>query len=132
MMTDPIADALTRIRNAGIVRMAQVNILASKTVRRILDVVADEGFVAGYQVEDRGGPRPLLVVELKYGPDGKHIIRSIQRVSKPGCRIYRKCDELEPVQNGQGIAIVSTPEGVMSDRLARERRLGGEVFAEVY
>lgn len=131
MMTDPIADMLTRIRNANRNSTKTVEMPASKMRVGIAEVLQSEGFVAGYRVEP-GKPSSTLVVDLKYGVDGEQVIRAIDRVSKPGCRVYKGVAELKPVLRGQGIRVMSTPKGVISDRKARELNVGGEVLAEVY
>lgn len=131
MMTDPIADMLTRIRNANRNSTKTVEMPASKMRVGIAEVLQSEGFVAGYRVEP-GKPSSTLIVNLKYGVDGEQVIRAIDRVSKPGCRVYKGVAELKPVLRGQGIRVMSTPKGVISDRKARELNVGGEVLAEVY
>jgi small subunit ribosomal protein S8 len=131
VMTDPIADMLTRIRNATRNHSDQVLIPSSKLKVGIADVLKREGFVENYTVHE-DGHRVVLEIGLRYGPDGEDIIRHIQRFSKPGCRRYRGAKELPTVLNGLGIAIVSTNKGVMSDRQARKENVGGEVLCTVY
>ena len=131
MMTDPIADMLTRIRNANRNSTKSVEMPASKMRVGIAEVLQSEGFLASYRV-DPGKPCSTLVLDLKYGVDGGQVIRAIDRVSKPGCRVYKGVAELKPVLRGQGIRVMSTPKGVISDRKARELNVGGEVLAEVY
>lgn len=129
-MSDPIADMLTRIRNAVAVKRRTVDIPASKVHRGIALVLQREGYVRNFEeVED--GRQGMLRVFLKYGPDGEQIIQQIRRVSKPGRRIYRPIDDVELVMNGLGIAILSTSQGVMSDRQARKLNVGGEVLCTV-
>ncbi|GLW60958.1 30S ribosomal protein S8 [Hydrogenophilus thermoluteolus] len=128
-MTDPIADMLTRIRNAQMVQKSHVEVPNSKLKEAVAKVLHDEGYIAGYEVL-RNGPKATLKVALKYYA-GRPVIDRIERVSRPGLRIYRGADELPKVQNGLGIAIVSTPKGVMSDREARKARVGGEVLCIV-
>ncbi len=129
MMTDPIADMLTRIRNAQLSRKASVRMPYSKIKQAIAQILADEGYVAGLETADEG--KKELVVTLKY--DGKDpAIQSLRRASKPGHRMYRKADELPRVLNGFGIAIVSTSRGVMTNKQARELGIGGEVLCTVY
>ena len=128
-MTDPIADMLTRIRNAQMVQKSHVELPHSKLKEAVAKVLHDEGYIAGYEVL-RNGPKATLKVALKYYA-GRPVIDRIERVSRPGLRIYRGADELPKVQNGLGIAIVSTPKGVMSDREARKARVGGEVLCIV-
>ncbi len=131
MMTDPIADMLTRIRNSNSIYQPQVSMPASKLRVAIAQVLTEEGFVASYNVEP-STPGSTLTIDLKYGIEGEKVIRHIERISKPGCRVYAGADELKPVLRGQGIHVVSTPKGVLSDRKAREMRVGGEVLAQVY
>ena len=131
MMTDPIADMLTRIRNSNSIYQPQVSMPASTLRVAIAQVLTEEGFVASYNVEP-STPGSTLTIDLKYGIEGEKVIRHIERISKPGCRVYAGVDELKPVLRGQGIHVVSTPKGVLSDRKAREMRVGGEVLAQVY
>jgi small subunit ribosomal protein S8 len=131
MMTDPIADMLTRIRNSNSICQPQVSMPASKLRVAIAQVLTEEGFVASYNVE-ASTPGSTLTIQLKYGIEGEKVIRHIERISKPGCRVYAGVEELKPVLRGQGIHVVSTPKGVLSDRKAREMRVGGEVLAQVY
>ncbi|MEL6429406.1 MAG: 30S ribosomal protein S8 [Planctomycetota bacterium] len=131
MMTDPIADMLTRIRNANSIGRKQVEMPASRMRVGIANVLKEEGFIQDYSVAE-GKPSSTLHVTLRYGLDGEKVIRSIQRVSKPGRRAYAGIKELKPVLRGQGIAVLSTPKGVLSDRKARELNVGGELLAEVY
>ena len=130
MMTDPIADMLTRIRNANIVRKRRVVMPASRMKVGIAEVLKEEGFIEGYEVEPKQ-PSSDLVVNLKFGPDGEHVIRDITRVSKPGRRIYSGAKSLNPVLRGLGIYVLSTPRGVLSDRTARKENVGGEVLCKV-
>jgi small subunit ribosomal protein S8 len=131
MMTDPIADMLTRIRNAVRVERAHVDIPLSKVKRGLAEVLKREGYIWDWE-EVAGEPSSQLRVHLKYGPNGERIIRRIRRVSKPGCRIYKKSDALKPVLGGLGISVLSTSRGVISDREARQKRLGGEVLCEIW
>ena len=131
MMTDPIADMLTRIRNANSIRRKRVSMPASRMRVGIAEVLKQEGFVSTYQVTE-GKPASTLTVELKFGDDGEYVIRHIERISSPGCRVYSSVEDLKPVLRGQGIHVVSTPKGVISDRKARELGVGGEVLAKVY
>jgi small subunit ribosomal protein S8 len=131
MMTDPIADMLTRIRNAVRVERPHVDIPLSKVKRGVAEVLKREGYIWDWEeVADK--PSSRLRVHLKYGPNGERIIRRLRRVSKPGRRIYQGADGLKPVLGGLGICILSTSRGVISDREARQRRLGGEVLCEVW
>jgi len=128
---DPISDMLTRIRNAARNRKKTVNCLHSKACRGIAEVLQSEGYIDGFDiVED--GKQGLIRVRLKYGPRGEVILHSLKRDSKPGCRVYRKVNDLERPQQGLGISIVSTSRGVLSDRKCREERVGGELLCTVY
>ena len=130
MMTDPIADMLTRIRNAVRVERQHVEMPVSKVKRGLADVLKREGFIWDWsEVDDQ--PVSQLKLELKYGPNGERVIRTIRRVSKPGRRVYSRARDLKPVLNGLGITVISTSHGVVSDREARQRNLGGEVLCEV-
>ena len=131
MMTDPIADMLTRLRNANTNRQKRVTMPASKLKVGIAQVLKEEGFIEDYGVE-AAKPSSHLVIALKYGRDGEAVIRRVDRVSKPGRRVYAGNDELPPVLRGMGIQILSTPKGVLSDRVARRERIGGEVLCRVY
>ncbi|HBP22290.1 MAG TPA: 30S ribosomal protein S8 [Planctomycetes bacterium] len=136
MMTDPIADFLTRIRNATRIKRAQVRIPRSKLKIALADVLKREGYITGYRTMDSKptdglGPQGWLEIDLKYGPDGEDVITSIQRVSTPGRRIYKAATDLKPVVNGLGIDILTTSRGVLSDRECRQQNVGGEVMARV-
>lgn len=129
-LSDPIADMLTRIRNASRINKDQVNIKASKICEGIASVLKEEGYIEDYdRIDD--GKQGILRVMLKYDLDGRSIIREIQRASKPGCRIYASVDKLPRVLAGLGIAIVSTSKGVMSDNSCREANVGGEILCTV-
>ena len=130
-MTDPIADMLTRIRNANAIRRRTVDVPRSRLKKGIADVLKREGFIVDYLDID-AGPQSLLRLELRYGHDGKRVMRDIQRVSKPGRRIYRSVADLDSPLDGIGVYVVSTDKGVLSDREAREQRTGGEVLCKVY
>jgi small subunit ribosomal protein S8 len=148
MMTDTIADMLTRIRNANAIERPAVEMPASRLKAGIAKVLKDEGFIIDFQVgryvtapdgakqfDASGDFRParsVLRIFLKYGPDGERVIRNIRRVSRPGCRIFKAASELPRVLDGLGIAIVSTNRGVLSDRQAREAKVGGELLATVW
>jgi small subunit ribosomal protein S8 len=131
MMTDPISDMLTRIRNAVRVERPHVDVPVSKLKRGVADVLKREGFIWDWK-ELAAEPIPSLRLELKYGPSGEHVIRDIKRVSKPGCRIYSRAKDLRPILNGMGISILSTSQGIVSDREARQKKLGGEVICQVW
>jgi len=130
MMTDPVADLLTHLRNANAVGKKSITMPASKFKVAILQILQEEGFIQSFSVEP-GTPRSALKVELRYGPDGESVIRSIQRVSKPGCRVYAKADKLPQVLRGLGIYVLSTPRGALSDRGARKLNAGGEILCKV-
>jgi small subunit ribosomal protein S8 len=130
-MTDPVADFLTRIRNAVRVRRAAVEAPLSKMRVAIAEVLKREGFIRGFGVSAEG-VQGLIRVDLKYGPEGEDVINRIRRVSCPGRRVYCAADEMTPLVGGMGIRIVSTSKGVLSDRECRRQRLGGEVLCEVW
>jgi small subunit ribosomal protein S8 len=130
-MTDPIADMLTRIRNASLARHQSVMIPSSGIKMEIARILKNEGYVRDYDVPPDMGGR-MFRVWLKYGPDKKPVLSGLQRVSKPGLRIYKKRKDIPMVLNGLGVAIVSTPQGVMSGREAFGKNLGGEVVAYVW
>ena len=130
-MTDPIADLLTRIRNANAIKLPQVDAPASKIKRGVAEVLKSSGFIRDYRIIE-GEVQPTLRVFLKYGPDGELVINEIQRVSKPGRRVYRGVEDIPKILNGLGIAILSTSKGILSDQDARKERVGGEVLAQVW
>ncbi|MCC8109699.1 MAG: 30S ribosomal protein S8 [Planctomycetes bacterium] len=130
-MTDPVADMLTRIRNANALMREEVSMPSTAIKINIADVLKREGFIQGYDIVER----PLqneLKITLKYGPEGEKVIRSIIRTSKPGCRVYRGYSDIPVVLSGQGVAVVSTNQGVLSDRECRDKKVGGEVLCTVY
>jgi small subunit ribosomal protein S8 len=131
MVTDPISDMLTRIRNAVAVGHERVNMPLSKLKVGIAEILVEEGFIDRYEVNDDGGHRELTLV-LRYGSRRRPAIEGIKRVSKPGHRIYRGASEIPRVQGGIGVAVVSTSQGLLPDREARRRRLGGEILCEVW
>ena len=130
-MTDPIADLLTRIRNAQRAGLEQFEVPASKIKQRICEVLRDEGFVRDVSQRD-DGKQGLLTVTLKYDPEKRPAISEIRRLSRPGLRRYLSYQDIPPVMNGLGIAVLSTSHGVMVDREARKQRLGGELLATVW
>ena len=130
-MTDPIADMLTRIRNANSIRRGEVEMPASKMKVGIAETLKSEGFIESYEVQE-GKPSSRLVLKLRYGPDGERVIRKIKRISKPGCRVYSGAADIPKVIRGLGIFVLSTPKGVISDRSAREQNVGGEILCKVY
>lgn len=131
VMTDPIADMLTRIRNANSVYHDKVEIPASKIKQAVVQILKDEGFVRDYDVV-ADGKQGMIRVSLKYGPNREKVITGIKRISKPGLRVYAKKEQLPRVLGGLGIAIISTSKGIMSDKVARKEGLGGEVIAYVW
>ena len=130
-MTDPIADMLTRIRNAGMARHQSVMIPASGIKMNIARILKDEGYISDYDVPTEMGGR-MFRVWLKYGPDKRPVMSGLKRISKPGLRVYSKRNDIKMVLNGLGIAIVSTPQGVMTGRDAWRKNLGGEVICHVW
>jgi len=129
-MSDPISDMLTRIRNGQHISLSSVSMPSSQRKVAIAKVLQDEGYIAGYSVEDQPGNKRELTIELRYF-EGRPVIEKIQRVSRPGLRVYKKNDELPKVLGGLGVAIISTSQGVMSDRAARSKGCGGEVLCVV-
>jgi small subunit ribosomal protein S8 len=148
MMTDPLADMLTRIRNANRIERPAVDMPANKLKVAVAQVLRDEGFILEYQVgrpgvgedgaptfeadQDLTKPKTVLRIFLKYGPEGERVIRSIDRASRPGRRLYRHTRDIKPILDGLGISIISTSRGVMSDRRAKAQRLGGELLCTVW
>lgn len=130
-MTDPIADMLTRIRNATQAKHKQVDIPFSKVKKNIVDILLDEGYIKSYESLE-GNVQGIIRVNLKYDENRKNIISGLKRISKPGLRVYAGKEELPKVLGGLGIAIVSTPRGIMTDKKARQEGLGGEVLAFVW
>jgi small subunit ribosomal protein S8 len=131
VLTDPIADMLTRIRNAGLARKPEATMPSNKTLVAIAKIMQQEGYIRGWAV-DEGKPYNTLTIYLKYGADRRHSIREIKRISKPGLRVYGGKNDLPRVKNGLGITIVSTPQGVITGQEARRRGIGGEVLCTVY
>ena len=131
IINDPLGDMLTRIRNAQMRKRPKVSTPASKLRAHVLDVLADEGYIRGYTRVEIKGAMPELEIELKYS-NGQPAIREISRVSKPGRRVYSAVKELKTVANGLGVAILSTPKGVMADWRAREENVGGEILCNVF
>ena len=130
-ITDPIADLLTRIRNASSSKHETVDVPASNMKKAIVEILNDEGYIKGYQViED--GKQGVIRITLKYGPNKEKVISGLKRVSKPGLRIYSNVEDMPKVMKGLGIAIVSTSKGIMTDREARKQNVGGEVLAFVW
>ncbi|MCI5604569.1 MAG: 30S ribosomal protein S8 [Clostridia bacterium] len=130
-ITDPIADLLTRIRNASSSKHETVDIPASNIKKAIVEILNEEGYIKGYQViED--GKQGVIRITLKYGPNNEKVISGLKRVSKPGLRFYAGAEEMPKVLKGLGIAIVSTSKGIMTDKEARKQHIGGEVLAFVW
>lgn len=131
VMTDPIADMLTRIRNANVVRHDKLELPASNVKKEIAEILKREGFIRDveYIADNKQG---IIRIYLKYGPNNERVITGLKRISKPGLRVYAKANEVPRVLNGLGIAIVSTSQGVFSDKEARSKQIGGEVLAYVW
>lgn len=129
--TDPIADMLTAIRNANLIHKKEISTPTSKFKVALAALLLEEGYIKGYEVVE-ASPVPRLVVRLKYGENKERVIHGIKRVSKPGRRVYARSSRLPRVLGGMGVAVISTPRGLMSDRKARRLRLGGEVVCQVW
>lgn len=131
MWSDPISDMLTRIRNAALVRKNRVSMPSSQLKLGIATVLKAEGYITDFDlIEDT--TQNVLRIELKYGPRGEEVLHRLQRVSTPGRRVYRKADQLPRILNGLGVAIISTSQGVLSDRQCRQRNIGGELLCTAY
>ena len=130
-MTDPIADMLTRIRNANQNRASVVTMPSSNMKEKIASILKDEGFIEDYKVE-KNDVQNILTLTLKYSQNKERVITGLKRISKPGLRVYAKAENIPRVLNGLGIAIISTPKGVMTDKLARKNNVGGEVIAYIW
>ena len=131
VMTDPIADMLTRVRNASHARHEQVDIPASRVKEAVARILREEGFIQGFERIDEG-PQGLLRVHLKYGPERKRVLMGLRRISRPGLRVYARKDQLPRVLGGLGIAVVSTSRGIVTDAEARRLGLGGEVLCYIW
>lgn len=131
MMTDPIADMLTRIRNGSSAKHKSVDVPASKIKKDIAEIMLQEGFIKGYEVEE-DNKQGILKIDLKYGENEERIISGIKRISKPGLRVYVNSDELPRVLGGLGTAIISTSKGVLTDKDARNQKVGGEVICYIW
>ena len=131
MVNDTIADMLTRIRNANAMKYKTVEIPGTKMTKSIADILTKEGFIDGYEI-NKLAVGEMLVVNLKYSKSKERVITGLKRISKPGLRVYAKADEMPRVLNGLGIAIVSTSEGLMTDKEARAKKIGGEVLAYIW
>ena len=130
-MSDPIADFLTRIRNANMAQHESVEVPASKMKKDIAEILKNEGFIRDVEYVD-DNKQGIIRVFLKYGQDGQRVISGLKRISKPGLRSYVKADAVPKVLNGLGIAIISTSEGVVTDKVARAKKIGGEVIAYIW
>ena len=130
IMTDPIADMLTRVRNALQQKHVTVSMPASKEKKAIAEILVKEGYINSFNIE--GDVKKTLTIDLKYGPNGEKVISGLKRISKPGLRVYAQSDKLPRVLNGLGIAIISTSKGMMTDKEAKKAHLGGEVIAYVW
>ncbi len=130
-VNDPIADMLTRIRNATRNKAKHVACINNKVCRGLAQALVDEGYVKSFSVEEIQGKSGFINIDLKYGPRGEHVINEIKRESKPGCRVYRSVTDIPSPLQGLGISIVSTSKGVMSDRKARSENVGGELLCTV-
>ena len=130
-MTDPVADMLTRVRNASLAHHESASMPSSKIKVNLAKVLEQEGYIQGYSVEQTE-PQPTLTIRLKYGPNRERVITGLRRISKPGLRVYVKRTEIPRVLGGLGVAILSTNEGLVTDRAARSRGLGGEIVAYVW
>ena len=130
-ITDPIADMLTRIRNANVGKHETVLVPVSKIKLAIADILVNEGFIEKYEIVEQDKIK-MMNISLKYGPNGEKVIRGLRRVAKPGLRNYANADEIPSVMNGLGIAIVSTNKGVITDKQARKENVGGEVLAYIW
>jgi len=130
-MTDPIADMLTRIRNANVVKHETVDVPASNIKKELARILLEEGFVRGYDViED--GKQGIIRIQLKYGQSGERVISGLKRISKPGMRVYAAKQEIPRVLNGLGISVISTSKGILTDKQARKENVGGEVICYVW
>lgn len=131
LITDPIADMLTRIRNALTAKHEDVLVPASTVKKAIAEILLDEGYIKSYDIRENGVAK-YIHIDLKYGPNKQRVITGLKRISKPGLRIYARKDQLPKVLNGLGIAIISTSRGIMTDREARKQGVGGEVLAYIW
>ena len=131
VITDPIADMLTRIRNAYTAKHDTVSVPASTIKKAIAEILLEEGYIKGYELIEEG-PKKTMTISLKYGPNRQRVITGLKRISKPGLRVYARKDNVPKVLNGMGIAILSTSHGVMTDREARKQGVGGEVLCHIW
>jgi len=132
-MTDPIADMLTRIRNANVAMRDEVRMTSSNLKENLAGLLRQEGYISAFRTEDNTDrPGATLVIEMKYSPERERVISGVKRVSKPGLRVYTKADKIPRVLGGLGVAVLSTSQGLMTDREARKRRMGGEILCYVW
>ena len=131
-MTDPIADLLTRIRNAYTVRHDRLDVPASGLKQEVCKILRDEGFIEEFQMLDEGPTAKRIRIQLRYTDDGEPLVRRLQKVSRPGRRVYCKAADIKPVLNGLGVGIVSTSKGLLTDKAARQQGIGGEVLCEIW
>lgn len=132
LVIDPIADMLTRIRNANSIKHDSVNVPQSRTKLAIAEILKDEGYISDYKADIEVDGIKMINITLKYGPNGEKVIQGLKRISKPGLRIYANAEQLPKVLNGLGIAVVSTSKGIITDKTARKINVGGEVLAYVW
>ena len=130
-MTDPIADMLTRIRNANVVKHETVDVPASNMKKELARILLEEGFIRGYDVIE-GGKQGIIRIQLKYGQEGERVITGLKKISKPGMRVYAANHEIPKVLNGLGISVISTSKGILTDKQARKENVGGEVICYVW
>ena len=131
-MTDPIADMLTRIRNANVAMHDEVRMPSSKQKVALAKILKQEGYIESFDVSESGGPSDVLTITMKYSPERARTISGLRRVSKPGLRVYSKAERVPRVLGGLGVAVLSTSHGLMTDREARQRRVGGEILCYVW
>lgn len=131
-MTDTVADLLSRIRTAHLAKHDRLDVPASKLKTEICRLLTQQGYISGFELVEDEVAKPQIRIVLKYNDDGGPMIRHMQRISKPGRRVYRRADDLRPVLNGLGVGIVSTSQGLLTDKEARQRRVGGEVLFEIW
>ena len=131
-MTDPIADLLTRIRNAYRVRHDRLDVPTSGLKHEICKILRDEGFIEDFSLKDEGPTNQYIRINLRYTNEGEPLVRRMQRVSRPGRRVYCKSADIKPVLNGLGVGIVSTSQGLLTDKAARQRGVGGEILCEIW
>lgn len=131
-MTDPISDLLTRIRNAHLAKHDRLDVPVSRLKLEVCRLLKEEGFIKNYREVESTGPSGSVRIFLRYSPQGEPAISHVARISKPGRRVYRRANEIQPVRNGLGVGIVSTSQGLLTDTQARERKVGGEILCELW